>query len=151
MNSYISTKLVQAHYKAVSDDGPGYLIRNKEKTFDWVSKTEFERTYSFKLENGKSITETDISNFIASVDFLHAGKNTMLARAILRNSGALVESHSYLNPAEFNKKEAMSACLSKIYDKLHFLLTFLLQCTGVDEMPVYPREVKPVVRYHPFL
>lgn len=150
MNYYISTKMVQAHYKAISDDGPGYLIRNKEKTFDWVSKKEFERAYSFKLENGMSITATDISNFIASIDFLQAGKNTMLARAVLRNGGVLVESHSYLNPAEFNKKEAMSACLSKIHDKIHFLLTFLLHCTRVEEMPIYPREVKPVVRYHPF-
>lgn len=94
MQFYISTKIAQAHYKADSNKGTGYLVRNKEKDFDWVTKADFEKTYAFKLENGKSITDTDINSFITSVDFLQAGKNTMLARAILRNGGVLTESHS---------------------------------------------------------
>ena len=150
MQFYISTKIAQAHYKSNSNKGQGYLVRNKEKDFDWVTKADFEKTYAFKLENGKSITDTDINSFITSVDFLQAGKNTMLARAILRNSGVLTESHSYLNPADFDKQEAISACLGKIHDKIRFLLTFLLQCTTVEEMPFYPRDTKPNVSYHPF-
>ena len=82
MQFYISTKIAQAHYKSNSNKGPGYLVRNKEKDFDWVTKADFEKTYAFKLENGKSITDTDINSFITSVDFLQTGKNTMLARAI---------------------------------------------------------------------
>ena len=57
MQFYISTKIAQAHYKSNSNKGPGYLVRNKEKDFDWVTKADFEKTYAFKLENGKSITE----------------------------------------------------------------------------------------------
>ena len=150
MYFYISTKIAQAHYKSNSNKGQGYLVRNKEKSFDLVSKADFEKAYAFKLENGKSISDTDITNFITTVDFLQTGKNTMLARATLRNGGVLVESHSYLNPADFSKQEAMSACLGKIHDKVRFLLTFLLQCTKVEEMPFYPRDVKTNISYHPF-
>ncbi len=150
MQFYISTKIAQAHYKSNSNKGQGYLVRNKEKGFDWVAKADFEKTYAFKLENGKSITDTDITNFITGIAFLQIGKNTMLARATLRNGSALVESHSYLNPAEFNKQDAMSACLTKVHDKVRFLLTFLLQCTTVEEMPFYPRDTKPNISYHPF-
>lgn len=150
MHFYISTKIAQAHYKINSNKGPGYLVRNNNKEFNWVPKTDFEKIYAFKLENGKSITDTDIDNFIASVDFLQTGKATMLARATLRNGSVLVESHSYLNPSDFNKQEAMSACLTKVHDKTFFLLTFLLQCTKVEEMPFYPRDTKPNVSYHPF-
>lgn len=150
MQFYISTKIAQAHYKSNSNKGPGYLVRNKDKEFDWVPKADFEKTYAFKLENDKSITGTDITNFITAVDFLQTGKSTMLARATLRNGSVLVESHSYLNPADFNKQEAISACLGKIHDKIRFLLTFLLQCTTVEEMPFYPRDTKPNISYHPF-
>jgi hypothetical protein len=150
MQFYISTKIAQAHYKSNSNKGPGYLIRNKNKEFDWMPKGDFEKIYAFKLENGKSITDTDIDNFISSVDFLQTGKTTMLARATLRNGSVLVESHSYLNPSDFNKQEALSACLTKVHDKIRFLLTFLLQCTKVEEMPFYPRDTKPNVSYHPF-
>ena len=83
MYFYIATKIAQAHYKSNSNKGPGYLVRNKEKDFDWVTKADFEKTYAFKLENGKSISDTDITNFITTVDFLQTGKNTMLARATL--------------------------------------------------------------------
>ncbi len=38
MQFYISTKIAQAHYKPNSNKGPGYLVRNKEKDFDWVPK-----------------------------------------------------------------------------------------------------------------
>ena len=150
MQFYISTKIAQAHYKPNGNKGQGYLVRNKKKGFDWMTKDAFEKTYAFKLENGKSITDTDITNFITSVDFLQAGKNTILARANLRNGSVLVEDHSYLNPAEFNKQDAMSACLGKIHDKIRFILTFLLQCTTVEEMPFYPRDEKPNMSYHPF-
>ena len=150
MHFYISTKIAQAHYKTVSNNGPGYLVRNKDKQFDWIAKADFEKTYAFKFENGKNITDTDIANFISSVDFLQTGKATMLARATLRSGGVLVESHSYLNSSEFNKQESISACLTKIHDKIRILLTFLLQCTKVEEMPFYPRDTKPNVSYHPF-
>jgi hypothetical protein len=80
MQFYISTKIAQAHYKSNSNKGPGYLVRNKEKGFDGMTKDAFEKTYAFKLENRKSITNTDITNFITSVDFLQTGKTTMLAR-----------------------------------------------------------------------
>ena len=150
MQFYISTKIAQAHYKTDNKKGSGYLVRNKEKGFDWVAKADFEKAYTFKLENGKNITDTDVTNFIKSIDFLQAGKTTMLARATLRNDSVLVESHSYLNSADFSKQEAICACLSKIHDKIRFLLTFLLQCTMVEEMPFYPRDAKPNVSYHPF-
>ena len=150
MHFYISTKIAQAHYKTASNKGSGYLVRNKDKQFDWVTKADYEKIYAFKLESGKSITDTDIENFISSVDFLQTGKATMLARATLRNGCVLVESHSYLNPSDFNKQEAISACLAKVHDKIRFLLTFLLQCTKVEEMPFYPRDTKPNVSYHPF-
>ena len=74
MHFYISTKIAQAHYKSNSNKGQGYLVRNKEKGFEWMAKADFEKTYAFKLENGKIITDTDITNFITTVDFLQTGK-----------------------------------------------------------------------------
>ena len=44
MQFYISTKIAQAHYKADRNKGPGYLVRNKEKDFDWVTKADFEKS-----------------------------------------------------------------------------------------------------------
>lgn len=138
-------------YNPKKSSGPVYRFWNEDHTaLEAIPKAEFEKTYLFKFENDESITETDINNFITAVYFLQAGKNTMLARATLLNGGVLVESHSYINSADFNEQEAVSACLDKIYDKIRFLLTFLLQCTKVKEMPVYPKDTKPQIDYHPF-
>ena len=49
MQFYISTKIAQAHYKSNSNKGPGYLVRNKEKGFDWVAKADFENISKAKL------------------------------------------------------------------------------------------------------
>ena len=120
-------------YNPKKSSGPVYRSWNEDHTaLDAISKAEFEKTYLFKFENEDRISETDITNFVTAINFLQSGKNTLLARAALINGGVLVESHSYLNPADFNEQEAMSACLDKIYDKIRFLLTFLLQCTIVE-------------------
>ena len=55
MHFYISTKITQAHYKTNSNKGPRYLVRNNNKEFDWVPKTDFEKTYALNSKTEKAL------------------------------------------------------------------------------------------------
>ena len=138
MSFYLSVKMQPAIFRPNLLCGPSYQLQENGKLQDkLISKDEFERTFAFRFENGRTITETDVHNLIAGVRFIKLGKNTLLANATLQNGSTLIESYSCLNPADFNEEFAKQFCQQAIYVKVEFLLAFLLQCSKLEHMPRY--------------
>ena len=150
MSFYISISMIDAslwgfnrdeYYHKATNSGPGYRYWNQEHTkLEWVPQEDFEKEYPVKLEDNKTITDNDAANFIASTHYWNVSANTLVVEAELINGSLLSEIYSCPISCDLDEEEAKRICMRQIYEKVKFLLAFLLQCSkmlmvmpGVDE------------------
>ena len=143
MSFYISMSMIEAslwgfnrdeYYHQGKNSGPGYRYWNQEHTkLEWVPQEEFERKYPVKLESNQTITDSDIANFIASTQCWKVNAKALVVEAELINGSFLSETYSCLSSCDLDEEEAKRICMRQIYEKLKFLLAFLLQCAKPEQ------------------
>ena len=143
MSFYISISMIEAslwgfnrdeYYHNGKNSGPGYRYWNKEHTkLEWVPQEDFEKEYSVKLEDNKTITDNDAANFIASTHYWNVSANTLVVEAELINGSLLSEIYSCPISCDLDEEEAKRICMRQIYEKIKFLLAFLLQCAKPEQ------------------
>ena len=143
MSFYISISVIEAslwgfnrdeYYHNGKNSGPGYRYWNKEHTkLEWVPQEDFEKEYPVKLEDNKTITDNDAANFIASTHYWNVSANTLVVEAELINGSLLSEIYSCPISCDLDEEEAKRICMRQIYEKVKFLLAFLLQCAKPEQ------------------
>ena len=143
MSFYISISMIDAslwgfnrdeYYHKGTNSGPGYRYWNQEHTkLDWVPQEDFEKEYPVKLEDNKTITDNDAANFIASTHYWNVSANTLVVEAELINGSLLSEIYSCPISCDLDEEEAKRICMRQIYEKVKFLLAFLLQCAKPEQ------------------
>ena len=143
MSFYISISMIEAslwgfnrdeYYHKGKNSGPGYRYWNKEHTkLEWVPQEDFEKDYPVKLEDNKTITDNDAANFIASTHYWNVSANTLVVEAELINGSLLSEIYSCPISCDLDEEEAKRICMRQIYEKVKFLLAFLLQCAKLEQ------------------
>ena len=153
MSFFISTSMIEAslwctdrnrYYKRGEESGPGYRFWNNDHSkLAWVAQEEFERKHPIKLENGQTITNEDIDNFIVSFRFWRVGKNKLIMEAILSNGIVISESYSSFSEDDWSEEDAKDICTRRLYEKVKFLLSFLLQCVKLDQARLLSESTAP--------
>ena len=143
MSFYISISMIEAslwgfnrdeYYHKGKNSGPGYRYWNQEHTkLEWVPQEGFEKEYPVKLEDNKTITDNDAANFIASTHYWNVSANTLVVEAELINGTLLSETYSCPSSSDLDEEEAKRICVRQIYEKIKFLLSFLLQCAKLEQ------------------
>ena len=143
MSFYISISMIDAslwgfnrdeYYHKGKNSGPGYRYWNQEHTkLEWVPQEDFEKEYPVKLEDNKTITDNDAANFIASTHYWNVSANTLVVEAELINGSLLSEIYSCPISCDLDEEEAKRICMRQIYEKVKFLLAFLLQCAKPEQ------------------
>ena len=143
MSFYISISMIDAslwgfnrdeYYHKGKNSGPGYRYWNQEHTkLEWVPQEDFEKEYPVKLEDNKTITDNDAANFIASTHYWNVSANTLVVEAELINGSLLSEIYSCPISCDLDEEEAKRICMRQIYEKIKFLLSFLLQCAKPEQ------------------
>ena len=143
MSFYISISMIEAslwgfnrdeYYHNGKNSGPGYRYWKKEHTkLEWVPQEDFEKEYPVKLEDNKTITDNDAANFIASTHYWNVSANTLVVEAELINGSLLSEIYSCPISCDLDEEEAKRICMRQIYEKVKFLLAFLLQCAKPEQ------------------
>ena len=143
MSFYISISMIEAslwgfnrdeYYHKGKNSGPGYRYWNKEHTkLEWVPQEDFEKEYPVKLEDNKTITDSDVANFIASTQCWTVGAPSLVVGAVLINGSFLSETYSCPSSCDLDEEEAKRICMRQIYEKIKFLLAFLLQCAKPEQ------------------
>ena len=143
MSFYISISMIEAslwgfnrdeYYHQGKNSGPGYRYWNQEHTkLEWVPQEDFEKEYPVKLEDNKTITDNDAANFIASTHYWNVSANTLVVEAELINGSLLSEIYSCPISCDLDEEEAKRICMRQIYEKIEFLLAFLLQCAKPEQ------------------
>ena len=143
MSFYISISMIDAslwgfnrdeYYHKGTNSGPGYRYWNQEHTkLEWVPQEDFEKEYPVKLEDNKTITDNDAANFIASTHYWNVSANTLVVEAELINGSLLSEIYSCPISCDLDEEEAKRICMRQIYEKVKFLLSFLLQCAKLEQ------------------
>ena len=95
--------------------------------------TSGEKEYPVKLEDNKTITDNDAANFIASTHYWNVSANTLVVEAELINGSLLSEIYSCPISCDLDEEEAKRICMRQIYEKVKFLLAFLLQCAKPEQ------------------
>ena len=143
MSFYISISMIDAslwgfnrdeYYHKGTNSGPGYRYWNQEHTkLELVPQEDFEKEYPVKLEDNKTITDNDAANFIASTHYWNVSANTLVVEAELINGSLLSEIYSCPISCDLDEEEAKRICMRQIYEKVKFLLAFLLQCAKPEQ------------------
>ena len=143
MSFYISISMIDAslwgfnrdeYYHKGTNSGSGYRYWNQEHTkLEWVPQEDFEKEYPVKLEDNKTITDNDAANFIASTHYWNVSANTLVVEAELINGSLLSEIYSCPISCDLDEEEAKRICMRQIYEKVKFLLAFLLQCAKPEQ------------------
>lgn len=143
MSFYISISMIDAslwgfnrdeYYHKGTNSGPGYRYWNQEHTkLEWVPQEDFEKEYPVKLEDNKTITDNDAANFIASTHYWNVSANTLVVEVELINGSLLSEIYSCPISCDLDEEEAKRICMRQIYEKVKFLLAFLLQCAKPEQ------------------
>lgn len=161
MEAYIGTKIVQAEpatrgeawaRKNKLDEvetariigqmpADGYRVIYSDGYESWSPKEVFEKAYLELTVNsglkttGASISQEMVDSFISSYEVCTMGNKCTVVRAILRNGFEIVESSACVSEENYDEEMGAQICLSKIKDKVWFLLGFLLQTAihGVKE------------------
>ena len=143
MSFYISISMIDAslwgfnrdeYYHKGTNSGPGYRYWNQEHTkLEWVPQEDFEKEYPVKLEDNKTITDNDAANFIASTHYWNVSANTLVVEAELINGSLLSEIYSCPISCDLDEEEAKRIFMRQIYEKVKFLLAFLLQCAKPEQ------------------
>ena len=143
MSFYISISMIEAslwgfnrdeYYQKGKNSGRGYRYWNKEHTkLEWVPQEDFEKEYSVKLESNQTITDSDVANFIAATQCWKVNAKTLVVEAELINGTLLSETYSCPSSSDLDEEEAKRICVRQIYEKIKFLLSFLLQCAKLEQ------------------
>ena len=143
MSFYISISMIEAslwgfnrdeYYHKGKNSGPGYRYWNQEHTkLGWVPQEDFEKEYSVKLESNQTITDSDVANFIAATQYWKVNAKTLVVEAELINGTLLSETYSCPSSSDLDEEEAKRICMRQIYEKIKFLLSFLLQCAKLEQ------------------
>ena len=143
MSFYISISMIDAslwgfnrdeYYHKGTNSGPGYRYWNQEHTkLEWVPQEDFEKEYPVKLEDNKTITDSDVANFIAATHYWNVSANTLVVEAELINGSLVSETYSFPSSCDLDEEEAKRICMRQIYEKVKFLLAFLLQCAKPEQ------------------
>jgi len=132
MNHYISVKITPAISALLSKNNPEkpgfYAVKNQNNLFTRLPKDEFDKDYTIKLENGQTITQADIDNFIKKFSSEIIDERTLVMRIELINGMHFEESVSLPWPFELNELHAQAHCLRNAHEKIRRFLTFLLAC-----------------------
>lgn len=129
---YIGTKQVVA-WEQERDGQPGYAIRYPDGYVSWSPKETFEKAYlpmgrdSDGEENGDTITEAMVDDFIVGYDSCKIGAKTTVVMANLRNGYTIVESSACVDPANYDHELGIGICKNRIRPHVWKLLGFLLQ------------------------
>ena len=143
MSFYISISMIEAslwgfnrdeYYHKGKNSGPGYRYWNQEHTkLEWVPQEDFEKEYSIKLESNQTITDSDAAKFIVATHYWNVSANTLVVEAELINGSLLSEIYSCPISCDLDEEEAKRICMRQIYEKIKFLLAFLLQCAKPEQ------------------
>ena len=143
MSFYISISMIDAslwgfnrdeYYHKGTNSGPGYRYWNQEHTkLEWVPQEDFEKEYSVKLESNQTITDSDVANFIAATQCWKVNAKTLVVEAELINGTLISETYSCSSSSDLDEEEAKRICMRQIYEKIKFLLSFLLQCAKLEQ------------------
>ncbi|MGL5751070.1 MAG: Gp49 family protein [Paraclostridium sp.] len=79
------------------------------------------------LPSGVSIGPKMVEDFIAETHISTVGDKTTLVRVVLQNGFEIIESSGCVDKANYSEDIGAQACMSKIKDKIWYLLGFLLQ------------------------
>lgn len=147
MNKYIGTKLIEAEPMDLDEaerllkrpmgeenlkSKEGYLVKYEGGYKSWSPKDVFEKAYmkvtpNPHLKSDISISQEMVDDFIKETHVSTVGDKTTLVRVVLRNGFELVEASACVDKVNYSEKLGAKICLSKIKDKIWFLLGFLLQ------------------------
>lgn len=106
-----------------------------------MPQEDFEKEYSVKLESNQTITDSDVANFIAATQCWKVNEKTLVVEAELINGTLLSETYSCTSSSDLDEEEAKRICMRQIFEKIKFLLSFLLQCAKmVMVMPAVDEE-----------
>jgi hypothetical protein len=94
MNHCISVKITPAIASPLSKSNPEnpgfYAVKNQNNSFTRIPQEQFEKDCSIKLENGESITQTDIDNFIKGLSSRIVDDRTLIMEIELINGFTFV-------------------------------------------------------------
>ena len=132
MKHYISVKITPALSSRLSKSSPEkpgfYAVKNQHNSLTRISKEEFDKDYTIKLENGQTITQDDIDNFIKNISSEIVDERTLILHIELINGMHFEENVSLPWPFELNELHAQAHCLRNAHEKIRNFLTFLLAC-----------------------
>lgn len=145
MKHYISVKITPAVSSLISKSNakkrPFYAVPNKHNSFTRIPKDDFDEDYTIKLENGESITPTDIDNFIKKLSFRIVDERTLIMDIELINGSNFEESVSIPWPFELNELHSQAHCLRNAHEKIKILLTFLRSApNNGDQIKIQPKR-----------
>lgn len=147
MKKYIGVKIVEAGtmnlgdynksrgWKIPEDEDPerdGYRVVYKDGYVSWCPEEMFEdQNFSIVGKNNK-VDQEDVDSMISRVEVttIHTpgiSPVTTLVQCVLVNGFVITESSACVDPANYDEKIGADICMSKIKDKIWFLLGFLLQ------------------------
>ena len=161
LEAYIGTKIVQAEPATRGEalaimnkldeveiariigqmPADGYRVIYSDGYESWSPKEIFEQAYLKLMVNSElqtdkpSVSQEMVDAFISSYEVCTMGNKCTVVRAILRNGFEIVESSACVSEENYDEEMGAQICLSKIKDKVWFLLGFLLQTAihGVKE------------------
>lgn len=122
---------------------PGYLVKYPDGYESWCPKEIFEAANTMLEADNNTITSMDVGRMIAKAETTTLGGKTTVVQATLVNGFVITESSSCVDPANYDEKMGAEICMSKILDKVWFLMGFLLQTAlcGFNHVPYDERTV----------
>ena len=108
----------------------GYTIADDKGNNSWVSKEKYEANH-LPITRNSSVTEEDVENMIGSILIETINEKTTFVQVTLLNGFTLEETSSCVDPKNYDMEMGADICMTKIKDKIWFLLDFLL-CSAKD-------------------
>jgi len=139
MNKFIGVKLVWAEKQnslvpsGVYEKGsPGYSVVYSDGYVSWCPEKVFDKANFLITNKNNAISADDVDNMIASIATTTltpegSKSKTTVVVCTLINGFTITESSACVDPANYDEQIGKEICLTKIKDKIWFLLGFLLQ------------------------
>lgn len=150
MKKYIGVKIVEAEpcaaWQQFGEHGigaEGYKVRYPDGYVSWCPKGVFEAANTMLEADNNTITSMDVGRMIAKTEITTLGGKTTVVQATLVNGFVITESSACVDPANYDEKSGAEICMSKILDKVWFLMGFMLQTAlyGFQHTPCDERAV----------
>ena len=125
MNLYEFSMNIKGHDCKV-DNQEGYKVVYPDGYVSWSPKEIFEKAY-LQVGDNNTIEETNVDDFVKSIEYVQWGDKTTIAIATLCNGFIITESSSCVDPTNFSMDIGSSICKEKIYNEVWRMLGFLLQ------------------------